>query len=109
MAPESCQNRLMTSWWFLWVTGIFLPLGFLTNVISLLYIRLRLEVNSHIAKILTMDTTFKVAASAVSMIGFLTIEVGNICSLTTCSLHILPILASLYSSYFFQPAVAVVR
>ncbi len=95
--------------WIGWVTGSLLSSSLASNCLSLTYIISNLKINSHVATLLKLDTGFKIGGIVVSLIAFILIGTLKTASLQICSLHIHSFVVSMMSSYFFQPAIAVVR
>ncbi len=92
-----------------YTTEMFLPMSLLTNAASLVYIIKYLKVNSYVSTLLKLDSAFKIASMTASNIGLFYPSKTETELLTMCSLYILGNVATIMSSYFFQPAIAVVR
>ncbi len=96
--------------WIDYVEGILVPSSLVTNGLCLFYIIVRLEINySYISTLLKLDAGFKLACLIASNIGYFLISKVNVDLLILCSAYILSGAATLMSSYFFQPAIAVIR
>ena len=96
-------------WWFTVTNGLLLSLSLLTNLGSLIYIKIWLKINHYVATILTLETVFKLVLMLLALIGFCVMEHGNLRTFQLCSFHILPILASFMASYLFPSATSVIR
>ncbi len=96
-------------YWIDYVEGILVPSSLVTNGLCLFYIIVRLEINSYISTLLKLDAGFKFACLIASNIGYFLISKVNVDLLILCSTYILSGAATLMSSYFFQPAIAVIR
>ena len=89
--------------------GIELVSGLITNMLSLLYIKLKLNINEHIARILTLDSLNKLVLLSLTLVAFVLIHIGGIRNLYTCSLFTLAGFISYSASFMFPAATAVVR
>ncbi len=95
--------------WITFVEGSLLSSSLVTNGLCLFYISFHLDINSYVLDLLKLDAGFKFASMTISNIGYFLIGKVNIDLLVPCSLYILSGAATVMSSYFFQPAIAVIR
>ncbi len=92
-----------------WIQGVLVLVCLSTNIASFAYIKLKLEINSRVAKILKFDTAFKIGFTSMSVIGFFRIIFLGHRDLNACSLGILPLVASFVGSYIFPAATSLIR
>ncbi len=89
--------------------GIFLNVGIVANLVSMLFIFFKLELNPYVKRILICDTFSKVMLLSVANAGFISLFVLDARGLYTCSLAILSNLASFVGSYIYPAAMSVIR
>ncbi len=89
---------------------ILAPSSIVTNCISLIYIIFYLKINSYVSTLLKLDAAFKIGCCFVWNFAFFAIQLQyDIDIMMLCSLNIMSCVSALVSSYYFQPAIAVVR
>ncbi len=104
MAVDSKEPMLFKAF-----LALFLVCALVTNIGSLVYVKLKLKLNEHLLKILKLHLVIVVGSILASSIGFILAYIDGNRNLYTCSLYMLPIGAGFVSSYLFPAAIAVVR
>ena len=94
---------------WIYIQGMVIPSSIVTNLASLIYIKLRLKINGYIATILTLDSVFKVLLMTTAMVGYWIVRIMNYRDFYMCSLHLLPTLAAYVTCYIFSSATSVIR
>ncbi len=103
------ESNAKWEWFEIATHPVIAGICLVTNIASYFYIERRLEVNTRVANILKLDTAFKILLMTLAEIGFVQIIVFDQRDLDSCSLALLPFLASLTGSYMFPAATSIIR
>ncbi len=86
---------------FLLLHGIILPIGLITNLVSLIFIKVKLKINYYVHLLLMLATGFKLTFLLISSLGYFAATILNERNLYTCSAFLMPILAGYTGSFVF--------
>ena len=99
----------LTVWPFTISMGFVICLGILTNCLSLIYIKFKLQINPKVEQLLTYDTVWKIMLLSLSLVFYiLTITFGTR-DFYSCSNLLLPLVASYMGSFVFPLAISMIR